>query len=226
MSGVRHRPHPVAPVPVGLIREYRFTAGGGTVLYDRGSGSDHGGFVNSPAWGATGVDFVPGESDHITTTMIPPVNGTMQILFAPDTFAAARTLAGCLDAASGRLLMSAGDGTSNILAAGLGSHASTTIKGTSTLIATNWYLGTLTWNGSLVELWVNAAKEYSAAQSGVPTTSIVLTIGGRNTNGTIGNFYDGKLGWIAVYNRVLSQASILHNLNFARRLAASRGVTV
>ena len=210
----------------GLVAEWRLLEGTGTTTADRGPTGYTGTFVNTPNWVATGIDFVTADTDYITTTLIPPVAGTIQCLFAADFFSAARNQIGCLDAANGRCFMNAGDGSTNILTGGIGTQGSAVIKATTVMTAGVWYMGTMTWSGTLVELYTNASREYSAAQSGAVSTTNALWIGARNNNGAPSSAYDGKMTWFAVYNRVLRPWEVARNLRYARHLKAPVGVVV
>ena len=64
----------------------------------------------------------------------------------------------------------------------------------------------LTFDGSTVKLFAEAAEEYSAAQSGTPTTAIPFCIGALNNNGTAGSFSGVALKDLLVGRQALTLA--------------------
>jgi hypothetical protein len=64
----------------------------------------------------------------------------------------------------------------------------------------------LTYNGTLVQLYVNGLPVASTGASGVvQTTSSPLWIGGNNP---YGEYFQGLIDEVRIYNRALSQAEI------------------
>lgn len=81
--------------------------------------------------------------------------------------------------------------TAGFIAAGVGSESTSTIVGT-TDVRGKTIVAALTFDGSTVKLFLRvdgvATEEYSAAQSGTPTTTIPFRIGAYNNNGTAAGF--------------------------------------
>ncbi len=77
---------------------------------------------------------------------------------------------------------------------------------TSPLVVGTWTHLALTYNGSVVQLYVNGVATASATASGpVQTTASPLWIGG---NSPYGEFFRGLIDEVRVYDRALSQAEI------------------
>jgi glucose/arabinose dehydrogenase/chitodextrinase len=80
-----------------------------------------------------------------------------------------------------------------------------------TLTVNTWTHVALTWNGSIMRLYINGAEAANHARSGaMQNTGAPLRIGG---NAPYGEFFLGRIDEVRVYNRALSAAEIQSDMN-------------
>ncbi len=85
------------------------------------------------------------------------------------------------------------------------------LRGTTTLAANTWTHLATTYNGTTYRFFVNGVEVASRALSGsVEITDSPLRFGG---NGVWGEFFQGRLDEIRVYNRALSAGEIQNDMN-------------
>jgi hypothetical protein len=77
-----------------------------------------------------------------------------------------------------------------------------------------WYMGTMTYDNLTAKLYLNGVLRGETSTGGPVTLNSTgpLLIGRRNA----GNFYNGRISNISIYNRVLSAAEINQNFNGLR----------
>jgi hypothetical protein len=81
--------------------------------------------------------------------------------------------------------------------------------GLNTLNINQWYLITITYNGSLVISYINGILDKSVnATTGLPST-VSTSIGGHDNI----EFFNGNISNVQIYNRALSAAEVLQNYN-------------
>ena len=90
----------------------------------------------------------------------------------------------------------------------------TTKKTTSTISATTWYHVVITFTGSTLKIYINGIDDTGDAGAGDDTgwasTNDNLEIA-RKSGG--GQLWDGKIGDILIYNKVLTASEVLQNYN-------------
>jgi hypothetical protein len=91
--------------------------------------------------------------------------------------------------------------------------SSGTVNGTAPLAANTWSHLAATYDGTMLRLYVNGVQTASIAQTGsIATSTNPLQIGGDNI---FGQYFQGLIDEVRVYNRPLSQAEIQADMNTA-----------
>jgi len=89
------------------------------------------------------------------------------------------------------------------------------ISGTTQILENNWYLATVTYDGSILKLYLNGNLEGSSSTSSLNTTTSDFIIG----QGILGtwNTLNGKIDQVSVFDYALSQDQVtqLHNPGYA-----------
>jgi hypothetical protein len=72
-----------------------------------------------------------------------------------------------------------------------------------------WVHIAATWDGSIMKLYTNGILQASLTAAGtIATTSDLLAVGKKNTSGVAGDYFDGKLDDVRIYNRALNAAEV------------------
>lgn len=77
-----------------------------------------------------------------------------------------------------------------------------------------WYMGTMTFDGTTMRLYLNGTETGSGTGGPVTLNSPESLLIG--TRGIDANFYNGRVAQVSIYNRVLSVAEIQQNFNALR----------
>lgn len=208
--------------PVGLVAAYGFDTGSGSAATDA-SGNGNGGTLTSATWTTSGrfgsalvfngsnswVTVPDANSLDLTTAMTlearvyPTVQptGWRAIIVKEQTGGVAYYL-------------HAGSTSSNRPATGVfAAGAEWSLFGGTRLTANTWTHLAATYDGVTQRLYVNGVQVSSRAQTGaIATSNSPLRIGG---NAVWGEYFQGRIDEVRVYNRVLSQAEIQSDLNTA-----------
>lgn len=85
-------------------------------------------------------------------------------------------------------------------------------------IVGNWYHYAGTYDGSTVKLYVNLSTTYTLSYSGAPNSGGAIRIARRwdALANVSGNFTDGSIPVVRIYNRALSVAEVTQNFNAQR----------
>lgn len=155
-----------------------------------------------PILRADGLEY-DGIDDRLTTSLTPTTEGTLVARFDGDT--ASRVIMGSQPATDGRAFLALD--ASGRLAAGIGTQSTATIFGGSDIRGTE-HVGAVTWDGTTVKLYLDGTEVYSAAQSGAVNTTVAMTLGSLNANGTPSAFWDGIIGQSIAIDRALTASEI------------------
>jgi hypothetical protein len=153
-------------------------------------------------------DQYDGSDDRMAGVYPPTAAGTIIARFNGAT--AGRYVYGSHDGADGRCYL--GLDSSGRLAAGIGSQGTSTIVAGSD-IRNAWHTGAVTWDETTVNLYLDGAEIYSAAQSGAVNTTVPIYRGCINSNGTPAAFWDGGIGESLIIDRALTADEILKTTN-------------
>jgi hypothetical protein len=213
-----------AAAPAGLVAAYGFNEGSGSSVADSSGNGNNGTFANG-SWTTAG---------RFGAAAV--FNGTSSMVTIPDSNSLDLTTGISIEAwvyptvqpTGWRAIVTkerpnsvvyylhAGSSSSNRPATGVvvGSTEQTLFGGTR-LAANTWVHLTATYDGANQRLYVNGVQVASRAQTGpIVTSTGALRIGG---NSVFGEFFNGRIDEVRIYNRALTQAEIASDMNTAVR---------
>ncbi len=203
----------VAAQPPGLLAAYGFDAGSGTAVADA-SGNNNNGTLANGTWSAAGrfggaISF-NGTSTWVSvpnaTSLNPTTAVTMEAWVNPVAVNNWRTV--LFKEQTGNLTYGLYSNTSSNRpnAQVFVSGSDRNVNGTAAVAANTWTHLAATYDGANVRLFVNGTQVATIAQTGALATSTgVLHIGG---NAVWGEWYQGLIDEVRIYNRALSAAEI------------------
>jgi hypothetical protein len=228
-----------------LVSEYRFDKGSGTSLLDyvsKYNGTLGAGASDLPDWVATGLDFVPGNSDVVINSTMPDsvllTACTVSVVANIDTGSAFRAFVV-------KALTNAGtDNPIDFRTDNAATPKLTTVRGTTiignryeysgpAITIGSWRMYSVTCPDGLVAsaptFYVGAtstaATKVFGTSSGLSVTGsgAALRIGRRADGSTQ---MDGRIAYILIYNRALTSAEITQNYNALKAMLVSRGISL
>jgi hypothetical protein len=205
----------VAPPVTGLVAAYAFNEGSGTTVTDA-SGTSNAGTTASTTWTTSGKNggalVFNGSSSKVTIPDSPSLRLTTAVTLEAWVYPATNSSAW-------RDVVYKGDdnyyleGTSEnggTPGAG-GTFRSSPIYGTTALPVNTWSHIAMTYDKANVRLYVNGTQVASGpATANIATSSNPLQIGGDNI---YGQYFNGRVDDVRVYNRALSAAEIQTDMN-------------
>jgi hydrogenase maturation factor HypE len=207
-------PPPPPPVPPGLVAAYGFNEGSGTVLNDA-SGNGNNGTISGATWTGTGryggaLTF-NGINNTVTIPDAPSLDlstgMTVEAWVYPTALSGYRTVV--LKEVPGELAycLYAHDNAPRPAAyINTGAGADPTVAGTAALPLNVWTHLAVTYDGAQLKLFVGGVQVAARATTGALLQSAnALRIGG---NAVWGEYFQGRLDEIRVYNRALTLAEI------------------
>lgn len=84
---------------------------------------------------------------------------------------------------------------------------------TTTVNTGAWFHGVATYDGSNVRIYINGVKESTTARTGTITPGALYV--GSNSGGS-GEYFVGQLGFVKMYNTVLTDNQVIQNFNALR----------
>jgi hypothetical protein len=198
----------------GLVAAYGFENGSGTVVTDL-SGNGNGGTASGTTWTTAGrfgsaLTF-NGSSSWVSVADSSSLDVTAMTLEAwvyPTVQPAGwRTVIAKEQPGGAIYYLHAGSSSNNQPATGVyasgGEHS---LYGGTRLLASTWAHLAATYDGSTQRLYVNGVQISSRAQTGpIAISSGPLRIGG---NAVWGEYFQGRIDEVRIYNRALSQAEV------------------
>jgi PKD repeat protein len=196
----------------GLVAAYGFDEGTGTSVTDA-SGKGNPGSLNGAAWNASGK-FGSGLSfDGVSSCVVIPNSASLALsnrmsleawVFPTVALSGWRCI---LQKEVDTYLLHASSGSDNKPATGATySGGVKWVAGGSTLPVSTWSHLAATYDGTTIRLFVNGTQVATLAQAGnIVNTSSALRIGG---NTYAGEFFNGLIDEVRVYNRALSASEI------------------
>lgn len=209
-------PPPARAQSAGLVAAYSFDEASGTSAADSSGNGNRGTLVNGATWSTTAkfgtaasfdgvndrIDVADSNSLDLTTAM------TLEAWVRPTANSGYRTVV--LKEVSGELAYSlyAADSDHGARPSGWARVANTSryADGTGSLPLNSYSHVAVTYNGSALVFYVNGVQTRSTAVTGsLMTSSMALRIGG---NAIWGEYFQGQIDEVRVYNRALSQNEI------------------
>ena len=205
--------------PSGLVAAFGFNEGSGAMVVDS-SGRNHTGTITNATWAAAGkfggaLQF-NGQSSWVTvpdTAALDLTNGmTLEAWVNPAGLSGWRT-AIMKESTGLSYALYANDNSPNPAVTVRIGTADRSAAGTSQLPLNTWTHLAATYDGAQLRLYVNGVQAGSRAQTGNMVVSTgPLRIGG---NAVWTEFFSGLIDEVRVYNRALSAAEILADMNAA-----------
>jgi PKD repeat protein len=206
------------PPPIsGLVAAYNFDEGSGVTVADA-SGNGNTGTINGASWTPQGkygsaLSF-DGVNDLVAITGSASLNVSTAMtlegwIYPTATQSGWRTI---LQREVDAYFLNASNGGGALYPAGGGTFGGSVglLGGPTANPVGTWTHVALTYDGSELQLYVNGTSVADAAVSGtIETNSSPLRIGGN----AYGEFFNGRIDDVRVYNRALSQAEIVTDMN-------------
>ncbi|HLC42884.1 MAG TPA: LamG-like jellyroll fold domain-containing protein [Methylomirabilota bacterium] len=207
---------PAMAAPAGLVAAYGFDVGGAT-LTDL-SGNGHTGTISGATWTAAGrfggaLSF-NGASNLVTvndSNLLDLTTGmTLEAWVQPTALSGWRTVV--IKERPGNLAYALyANTTSNRPSSEIATPGNVDARGSAQLPLNSWSHLAATYNGSTLSLYINGSLVSSKAVSGaIAGSALPLRIGG---NSVWGEYFQGLIDEVRVYNRALSQAEIQSDMN-------------
>lgn len=152
-----------------------------------------------------GLSRFDGVDDNWLTTKIAGSTGFIMARCKPTSGAATQILAGAVGA-GGTDRIYLGVDASNQAVCRIGNGAA--LAGSVSIAGVDGTIG-VRWNGTTVDLLVNGVVVNTQSQTGAPTTTIALRIGGYNNNGTAANFFTGDVWDVIEADKALTDGAAL-----------------
>ncbi|MCW8965264.1 MAG: LamG domain-containing protein, partial [Candidatus Pacearchaeota archaeon] len=97
----------------------------------------------------------------------------------------------------------------NILVAGVGDQGWDVIRGITDISeGESWHCAVLSWDSENVNLYLDSSLEYSASQLGTTNSNQNFSIGAVNDDGSVGNYWDGLIDEVMIFNKVLTDEQV------------------
>ena len=145
-----------------------------------------------PTRQTTGAKFDGADDSWLTSYMAAAgENFIVALVDVPASLSGTQFIAGATGASLANACL-LGITSAGRVGAGVGSKLPATQEGTSDVRGQTVAVG-LSFDGSIVKVFVNDSEEFAGAQSGTATTLVPLRIGAFNNNGTAANFFGGAV---------------------------------
>ena len=196
----------------GLAGYWKFDEGSGNVAADSSGHNNDGTLAADPTWispGKVGTSDLLFNAANFQSVSVPD-----SASLDPTTGLSITAWINCGNWSGNRRILQKGDGDNQYRLLAEGGVFKFDLSGVGTLTTTlppvnTWVHVAATWNGTAMAIYYNGVLKASVAASGtLATTSDALAIATKNGSGTAGDFFQGQLDDVRVYNRGLSAAEI------------------
>jgi hypothetical protein len=204
----------VSAVPVNdLVGRWRFDENMGSAAADSSGNGNTGTLLNSPAWvspgklGGAALQFTAASQQSVSIDNSSSLNSPLSAI----------TLSAWINATdwSGNLLiLQKGNSDNQYRLLAEGGLMKFHLNGVDTLTAPLpptgvWVHIAASWDGSTMVLYTNGVQQASQGAAGaIAATSDVLAVAKKNGSGVSGDYFNGRLDDVRVYNRALSGVEI------------------
>ncbi len=196
----------------GIVGYWKFNEGSGTTTADSSGNNNTGTLTNGPTWvtpgkvGAAALAFNAANLQAVNVNNSASLNVTSGITIA--------SWINVTNWGGNRRILQKGNSDNQYRLLAENGVFKFDLSGVGTLTnalpATNtWIHIAATWNGSTMIIYTNGVQQSSLAATGtIATTTDPLAIAKKNGSTVNGDFFDGKLDDVRVYNRALSAAEV------------------
>jgi fibronectin type 3 domain-containing protein len=205
-------PGTTGDIPNGLAANWRFDDGAGTTAVDSSGNNNTGTLLNSPTWvlpgriGAAELSFNATNLQSVTANNSASLNMSSAITIA--------AWINPIDWNGNRRIVQKGNSDNQYRFLAEGGVLKFHLNGVGTLstplpTSNLWTHVAATWNGSTMLIYTNGQMQGSLATGGsITATTDPLAIGKKNTSGSAGDYWNGQLDEVRIYNRALSLGEI------------------
>jgi hypothetical protein len=205
---------PVSATPTrDLVGHWKFDEASGSFATDSSGNNNSGTLVNSPArvagkLGSGALQFSATSQQYVTVANTSSLNSPVRSI----------TLAAWINATDwggNRRILQKGNSDNQYRLLAEGGVLKFHLNGVDTLSAplpptATWVHVAATWDGSTMIIYTNGAAQTSAGAGGtVATTADPLAIARKNGSGVSGDYLNGRLDDVRIYNRALSGLEIV-----------------
>ena len=202
--------HPLFRNCAGL---WPFNEGSGNKVFDLSLYGNTGTFVNTPVWGSgyygSDIDFVPGDSDYISTPYYPDLRKPITLIYwgtFGDISRVSGDLLGCHDGTNRFYLGIDNDGDyfcalgDSYIGFGIGDVAHNLSNGEFVMLA-------ITGDGTTARVYKNGIEKTNFAYTASAACTLPFWIGARN-HATNVPYHDGLIELVDIHERSLSASEI------------------
>jgi hypothetical protein len=195
-----------------LVGHWRFDEASGSLATDASGNHNPGTLVNSPTrvsgkLGTGALQFSAASQQYITVANSSSLNSPVRSI----TIAA---WVNATDWSGNRRILQKGNSDNQYRLLAEGGVLKFHLNGVDTLTAplpptATWVHVAATWEGSTMTIYTNGVTQTSAGAGGtLATTSDPLAIARKNGSGVSGDYFNGRLDDVRIYNRALSGLEI------------------
>lgn len=202
----------------GLVASFGFNEGTGSVVAD-GAGGDNNGTISNALWSTAGrygnaLSF-DGSGDWVTVSdaaNLDLTNGmTLEAWVRPGSLSGWTTALLKENGSTLSYALYASDNTGQPPAGYIQLGGDQSVRGSSALALGTWVHLATTFDGSFLRLYVNGVEVASRSLTGsISTSTGALRIGG---NAVWGEYFNGLIDEVRIYNRALTQTEIQTDMN-------------
>jgi hypothetical protein len=195
-----------------LVGHWKFDEGSGVTAIDSSGNNNTGSLVNTPTRiagkvGSGALQFSASSQEYVSVTNSSSLNNPVRAI----TLAA---WINALDWSGNRRILQKGNTDNQYRLLAEGGVLKFHLHGVDTLTAPlppilTWVHVAATWDGSTMILYSNGMVQASAPAAGtILTTTDVLAIARKNNSGFNGDYFNGQLDEVRIYNRALSALEV------------------
>jgi len=203
----------VSTTPTGsLVAHWKFNENVGSTTADSTGNGNLGSLLNTPTWvagkmGAAALLFSASSLESVTAADSPTLNNPVSAI----TISA---WVNAIDWTGNRRIVQKGNTDNQYRLLAEGGVLKFHLNGVDSLTAPlppvgTWVHIAATWDGSTMILYTNGVQQTSLSAGGtIATTADLLAIGKKNGSGVAGDYFNGRLDEVRIYNRAISPAEI------------------
>ncbi|HEY7377318.1 MAG TPA: LamG-like jellyroll fold domain-containing protein, partial [Steroidobacteraceae bacterium] len=220
-SGYSPTASATTPALAGPVAVYAFNEGTGTTLTDLSGNANTGAIAGGATWTSSGKNGgalqFDGVDDRVTIASSASLNATTAVTLEAWVYPTANQSGwrNIVQHEVDAYFLYAGSSQGTLRPAG-GATVGGTIDGviaSSSLPLNTWTHLALTFNGSIYRFYVNGTQIGTKSRTGtMPSNSNSTSIGGDSA---YGDYFQGRIDDVRIYNRALSDAEIQTDMNTA-----------